>query len=72
MGQLPGASAGEGVAGCPGRRVPAATGGQPRLCVGSFTVGKVGEGADPASIGMEKPRSSADTVTGVSARYQDH
>ena len=70
---LPGAGAGEGVAGCVGTRVPTATRGHPGLCVDMSSEGKVGEGAETASIGVEKlRRSSADTASGTSARYQDH
>ena len=69
VGNLPGAGAGEVVAGCGGRRVVPATRGQPCLCMEISTVGKVWKGADPASIGVEKLHRS---VTGGSARYEDH
>ena len=69
---LPGAGAGEGVAVCAGRRVVAATRGQPCLCKGMSTVGKVGEGADPGSVGVVQLHRSADTVFGLTSRYQDH
>ena len=61
---LPVAGAGEGVAGCPGSIIPpAATRGQPCLCVVTSTGGKVGEGADPGPVGVEKlHRSAADTL----------
>ena len=72
VGQLPGAGAGEGVAGCVGRSVPAATRGQSCLCVAISSVGKVGEGAEPGSIGVEELHNSAGTATGGSARHQDH
>ena len=76
VGLDPGAGAGEGEAVCTGsmRNVPpASTRGQPCLCVAMSSVGKVGEGAETASIGVEKlRRSSADTASGTSARYQDH
>ena len=66
---LPGAGAGEGVAGCLGRRVPAATRCQPSLYVVTSTGGKVGEGAETGSIGVDQLNRSE---TGGSARYQDH
>ena len=73
VGLLPGAGAGEGVAGCLGSIVPpAATRGQPCLGVVTSTVGKVWEGADPGPVGVEKLHRSAHSVIGVTARYQDH
>ena len=69
VGLDPGAGAGEGVARCPGRRVIAATRGHPCLCVLTSSVGKVGEGAETGSIGVEKLHRSVDIGT---TRYQDH
>ena len=66
---LPGAHAGEGVARCPGRSVPAATRCQPCLGVGLSSVGKVGEGADPGPVGVVQLHRGEGTIT---ARYQDH
>jgi len=67
MRELPGAGAVEGVAGCPCRQT-AATRGQSGLCVAISLVGKVGEGADPGSVGVEKLHRSAGNATVVSAR----
>ena len=75
MGLLPGGGAGEGVAGCLGSIVPpAATRGQPCLCVMFSIEGKVREGADSGPIGVEELHSSAGTDTGLTStsRYQDH
>ena len=73
VGLLPGAGAGEGVAGSPGSIVPiAATRGQSCLCVAPSDGGKLGEGADPGPIGVEKLHRTVDTATGGSARYEDH
>ena len=66
---LPGARAGEGVASCEGRRVRAATRGQPGLCVVTSSVGKVGEVAETGSVGVEKLHRGVGRVT---TRYQDH
>ena len=72
----PGAGTGEGVAGCISN-VPA-TRGQPCLGVETSTVGKVGEGADPGAIGVDKLQHSVGTnwVTDsgivVTTRYKDH
>ena len=72
MGLDPGAVDGEGVAGCIGRRVHAATRGHPGLGVATSKGGKVGEEADPGAIGVEELCSCAGTVPGLTARYQDH
>ena len=72
VGLLPEAGAGEGVAGCLGRRVLPAKHGHPCLGVAISTVGKGGEGSDPGSVGVEKLHSCASTATGTIARYQDH
>ena len=69
---LPGAAAGEGVAGGDGRRVPAATRGQPCLGVEPSSGGKVGEGAETGSIGVDQLHRPADTATWGSTRYKDH
>ena len=55
-----------------GRRVIAATQGDPSLGVVMSREWKIGEGANPGPIGVDQLHSSADTATGVSARYKDH
>ena len=72
MGQLPGAGAGEGVACSDGKRVIAATQGDPSLGVVMSREWKVGKGANLGPIGGDQLHSTADTATGVSARYKDH
>ena len=69
---LPGAGAGEGVAGCDGRRVHPATRGQPCLGVTTSNGGKVGEGTDSGAVDVDKLHRCADTAPGVTTRYQDH
>ena len=73
VGLLPGAGGGEGVACCPGRRVPAATRGQSGLRVVMASVGKVGEGAEPRPVGVEKlHRGEGEGILITTTRYQDH
>ena len=66
VGFLPGAGAGEGVT-C--YHASSATRGHPCLCVDTSTGGKVGEGAETGSIGMEKLHRG---VVRVTTRYQDN
>ena len=75
VGELPGAAAGEGVAGCPLWGSVAATHGDTCLCVALAKVGKVGEGADPGPVGVDQLHREADSVgtaSGVTTRYKDH
>ena len=74
VGLLPGAGGGEGVAGCLGSIVPpAATRGQPCLGVVMSSVGKVGEGAEPGPVGVEKlHRGEGEGILITTTRYQDH
>ena len=73
VGQLPGAGAGEGVAGCAGwSAIQAATRGHPCLCVVTSTGGKVGEGADSGPVDVEKLHRGEVTITTITTRYQDH
>ena len=69
VGLLPGAGAGEGLAICAFRIVPSATQGQPCLCVEISIVRKVGEVAEPASVGVEQLHRLA---TRCCTRYEDH
>ena len=75
VGELPGATAGEGVACCPLWRSVAATQGHTCLGVALAKVGKVGEGADLGPVSVEQLHREADSVgtaSGVTTRYKDH
>ena len=73
VGLDPGPGAGEGVAGCGGRRVHPSTQGQPCLGVATSSRGKVGEGADPGPVGVEKlHRGEGEGILITTTRYQDH
>ena len=66
---LPGAGAGEGVAGGPAWRAMAAAHGVPSLYMASSVGRQVGQGADPCSIGVEKLHSDLCTTT---TSQEDH